>query len=172
MSARQEAIKEVIASRESGGDYNVVYGGKKMPLTEMTIGEIIRWQEEQVEAGATSTAAGKYQIILKTMKDLARKNPKDFGEDKLFDAKAQEWAADTLLNRRGWDKFESGKMTDEEMAFALAKEWASLPDPKTGKSYYDKDGVNKAHHTPEYILSVLNLVDASGPKIIEKEDEA
>ena len=109
MSARKEAIKEVIASRESGGDYNVVYGGKKMPLTEMTIGEVIRWQEEQAEAGAKSTAAGKYQIIAKTMKDLARRNPKDFGEDKLFDAAAQEWAANTLLARRGWEDFELGK---------------------------------------------------------------
>jgi muramidase (phage lysozyme) len=168
MSAKKEAIKEVIASKESGGDYEVVFGGKKIPLTQMTIGEVIAWQKEQAESGATSTAAGKYQIILKTMQDLARRNPKDFGEDRLFDEKAQEWAADTLLNRRGWDKFESGKITDEQMALALAKEWASLPDPNTGKSYYAKDGVNKSHHTPEHILSVLNLVDASGPKIIEK----
>jgi muramidase (phage lysozyme) len=166
MSARKEAIKETIASRESNGNYNVVYGNKEMPLTGMTIGEVIKWQEGQIEAGAKSTAAGKYQIIAKTMKDLARRNPEDFGEDKLFDATAQEWAADTLLARRGWDDFEAGKKTDEEMALALAKEWASLPDPSTGKSYYAKDGTNKSHHTPEYILSVLNLIEARPSKPI------
>lgn len=160
MSALQKAIKEVIASRESGGDYSVVYGGKKMPLTEMTIGEVIRWQEGQAEDGAKSTAAGKYQIIAKTMKDLSRRNPKDFGKDRLFDAATQEWAADALLARRGWGEFEAGEKSDEEMALALAKEWASLPDPRTGKSYYDKDGLNKSHHTVDHILSVLNLVEA------------
>jgi muramidase (phage lysozyme) len=159
MSKRQ-AAKELIASRESGGDYNVMYGGKKSPLTRMTIGEVIAYQEMLAKKGEASTAAGKYQIILKTMKDLNKKNPNDFGSDKLFDEKAQEWAADTLMDRRGWKDFEAGKKSTEDMALALSKEWASLPNPSTGASYYDKDGLNKSHHKVEDVFKVLNVIEA------------
>ena len=158
---RTGAILEMIAKHESGGNYNVVYGGNEMPLEKMTIGEVIAWQDMQAKQGAKSTAAGKYQIIGKTMKDLSRRNPKDFGEDRMFDAEAQEWAALTLMNRRGYDKFRKGEMSDEEFALELAKEWASLPDPATGKSYYDDDGLNKSHHKTEDVLKTLNVLEAS-----------
>jgi len=158
--SKKEAVKEMIAKHESGGDYSVVYGGGKLPLHNMTIGEVIAWQDMQAKKGAKSTAVGKYQIIAKTMKDLARRNPTDFAMDRLFDAEAQEWAADALLSRRGWDKYERGELSDKEMALELAKEWASLPDPSTGKSYYDKDGLNKSHHKVEDVFRVLNVVEA------------
>ncbi len=159
MSKRQ-AVKELIASRESGGDYDIMYGGKKTPLTRMTIGEVIAYQEMLAKKGDRSTAAGKYQIILKTMKDLSRRNPTDFGSDKLFDAEAQEWAADTLMDRRGWKDFETGKKSTKDMALELSKEWASLPDPSTGASYYEKDGLNKSHHKVEDVFKVLDVVEA------------
>lgn len=159
-NTRKQATKDLIAKHESGGDYNVVYGNKKMPLEKMTIGEVIAWQEMQAKQGAKSAAAGKYQIITKTMKDLSRRNPEDFGPDKLFNAEAQEWAADTLLERRGWSDYEAGKKTDEEMALDLAKEWASLPDPSTGRSYYDGDGLNQSHHAVTDVLKVLNVIEA------------
>jgi muramidase (phage lysozyme) len=158
--SRRQVVKELIASRESGGDYDIMYGGKKTPLTRMTIGEVIAYQEMLAKKGDKSTAAGKYQIILKTMKDLSKKNPKDFGPDKLFDAEAQEWAADTLMDRRGWKDFESGKKSTEDMALELAKEWASLPNPATGASYYEKDGLNKSHHRVEDVFKVLNVIEA------------
>jgi len=160
MSSKKQAVKDMIAKHESGGKYNVVYGGKEIPLEKMTIAEVMAWQDMMSKDGAKSTAVGKYQIIGKTMKDLSRRNPEDFGPDRLFDAEAQEWAADTLLERRGWSDFEQGKKTDQEMALELAKEWASLPDPSTGKSYYEKDGLNKSHHQVEDVFNVLNLVEA------------
>lgn len=158
MSKRQ-VLKDMIARHESNGNYNVVFGGKEMPLDKMTIGEVIAWQKMEAKKGAQSTAAGKYQIILKTMEDLSRRNPTDFGEDKLFDAEAQEWAADTLMDRRGYKDFESGQKSADDMALDLAKEWASLPDPRTGKSYYDMDGLNKSHHRVEDVFKVLNAVE-------------
>ena len=158
---RTGAILEMIAKHESGGDYNVMYGGEQAPLTKMTIGEVIAYQDYLAKQGADSTAAGKYQIIGKTMKDLSRRNPKDFGPERMFDAEAQEWAALTLMNRRGYGKFQKGEMSDEAFALELAKEWASLPDPSTGKSYYEKDGLNKSHHKTEDVLKTLNVLEGS-----------
>ena len=160
MTTKRKAVKDMIAKHESNGDYNVVYGGSKMPLNQMTIGEVIAWQEMQAKQGAKSTAVGRYQIIAKTMKDLSRRNPKDFGPGLLFTPEVQEWAADALLDRRGFKEFEAGSKTTEEMALELAKEWASLPDPSTGKSYYDADGLNKSHHKVEDVFKVLDVVEA------------
>lgn len=160
MTTKREAIKDMIAKHESGGSYNKVYGGKEIPLNKMTIGEVLAWQDMQAKKGAKSTAVGKYQIIQKTMKDLSRRNPTDFGVDTLFTPEVQEWAADTLMDRRGYKDFEAGTKSSEDMALELAKEWASLPDPSTGKSYYDKDGLNKAHHKVEDVFKVLDVVEA------------
>ena len=159
MTTKRKAIKDMIAKHESNGDYNVVYGNKKMPLEKMTIGEVIAWQDMMAKKGAKSTAVGKYQIIAKTMKDLSRKNPNDFGEGLLFDRMRQEWAADTLMDRRGYKEFEAGTKSREDMALELAKEWASLPDPSTGKSYYDGDGLNKSHHEVDDVFKVLDVVE-------------
>jgi muramidase (phage lysozyme) len=164
MSQSRTEVKELIARHESGGDYNVVYGGKSVPLTDMTIGEVIEWQRAQKAVGAESTAVGKYQIILPTLEDLARRNPKDFGEERKFNEAAQEWAADTLLDRRGFKKFEAGELDLTSMARELAKEWASLPDPETGKSYYDGDGLNKSHHDVNNVLATLQGVQEKGKK--------
>lgn len=158
--SKRKVLKDMIAKHESNGDYNTVYGGDKLPLSKMTIGEVMAWQDMKAEAGAKSTAVGRYQIISKTMKDLSRRNPKDFGPDLLFTPERQEWAADTLLDRRGYKDFEAGTKSREDMALELAKEWASLPDPNTGKSYYDKDGLNKSHHKVGDVFKVLDAVEA------------
>lgn len=163
MSKRQtkrQAVKEMIAKHESGGDYNVVIGGGKYPLQDMTLAEVRQLQEALVEQGKPSGAVGKYQIIGKTLKSIMDKNPKDFPPDRKFDAEAQEEAADILLDRRGFKKFENGEISTDKMALELAKEWASLPDPSTGKSFYDGDGINKSHHR---VSDVMKLLDAHFP---------
>lgn len=163
MSKRQtkrEAVKEMIAKHESGGDYNVVIGGGKYPLEDMTLSEVQELQEALVEQGKPSGAVGKYQIIGKTLESIMSRNPNDFPPERKFDAQAQEEAADILLDRRGFKKFENGEISTDKMALELAKEWASLPDPKTGKSYYDADGINKSHHR---VTDVVKLLDAYFP---------
>lgn len=159
-TTKRKAVKELIAKHESGGDYNVVIGGSRYPLEDMTLSEVRDLQEALVERGAPSGAVGKYQIIGKTLESIMRKNPKDFPPDRKFDAAAQEEAADILLDRRGFKKFENGELSTDKMALELAKEWASLPDPNTGKSFYDGDGINKSHHR---VTDVMKLLDAHFP---------
>lgn len=161
---KREAIKELIAKHESNGDYNIVIGGGRYPLEDMTLGEVRDLQEALVDSGAPSGAVGKYQIIGKTLESIMRKNPKDFPPDRKFDASAQEEAADILLDRRGFKKFENGEVSSEKMATELAKEWASLPDPKTGKSYYDGDGINKSHHRVGDVLKLLEAYFPNEPR--------
>lgn len=165
---KKQIIKDLIAKHESGGDYNVVYGGEKEPLTSMTLGDVLNWQKEQKKEGAKSTAAGKYQVIHKTLADIVRRNPKDMPLDRPFDEATQEEIADILLERRGWSDFEAGKLSDKEMAKELAKEWASLPDPETGKSFYEKDGLNKSHHSVKDVMNALNIVETSSVKKSEQ----
>lgn len=143
------AILAMIRSKESRGDYNVVYYGSKIkppkPLTQMTVGEVRAWQDQSVRAGSKSSAAGAYQIIRKTMDLLISEGALKRGE--LFSVAAQDRAAIALLKRRGLDTYKAGGMSAEAFANNLAKEWASFPvvtGSKKGRSYYAGDGLNKA----------------------------
>jgi hypothetical protein len=87
-------------------------------------------------------ATGRYQIIPKTLAGLmsgAYGNTGVSGND-LYDASAQDKLATALINKRlrqgGGDPFKT--------QFALSQEFASIANPYTGSSYYDKVGNNKA----------------------------
>lgn len=159
-------LKELIASKESDGNYNVLVGGDEANLTGVTVRSILELQDHMKEEGYKSTAVGKYQMIKSTIESLLYKpgteelrNPNDFNLDTKFDEKTQDWAADALINRR----MEAAKDTAEALgmplqvaeALELSKEWASLPDPRTDKSYYDGDGVNASHHKIGDVYRVL-----------------
>ena len=174
-TTRKEAMKNMIGGLESNGDYNIMVGGKKKPLTEMTIGEVLEMQSKM----DGDTAAGKYQIKESTLRSLVykpgenageysdkKRNPTNFSPDMLFDEATQEWAADAILDRRGWKDFEAGKITDKQMATNLAKEWASLPDPAKGAnaSHYGGDGKhdNATRASTDDVFKILNVVEAQG----------
>ena len=174
-TTKKEAMKKMIGGLESNGDYNIMVGGKKKPLTKMTIREVLEMQSKM----SGDTAAGKYQIKESTLRSLVYKpgenageysdkerNPSDFGPDRLFDEAAQEWAADAILDRRGWSDFTAGKITDKEMATNLAKEWASLPDPAKGAnvSHYGGDGKhdNATRASADDVFKILNVVETQG----------
>ena len=150
-----------IGWHESRGDYNAVWGGisKKdrppRPLTRMTIGEVLAWQDS-IDQLYRSEAAGVYQILEDTLADIYR--PAGFSLSDMFDENTQDALAIHLMRRRGLDKFRSGQMSAEKFANNLAKEWASLPlvsGPKRGRSYYAGDGLNKAGADPDEFLSVV-----------------
>jgi hypothetical protein len=58
------AIRNMIGKAESGGDYNVMVGGKKGDLTNMTLAQILEQQSKMTQRGSgfESSALGKYQI--------------------------------------------------------------------------------------------------------------
>ena len=157
-----QRLLDLIAKAESNGDYNIVYGGKRVPLTSMTIDEVRAWQDGYVSGQKlvnplrfASSAVGRYQIIRKTLDSLVAEM-KVSSADK-FDEAMQDRMALHLLRRRGLNAYLAGSLSPTNFADRLAKEWASLPVMATGRSYYDSDGVNKAHVKPEQMVEALRI---------------
>ncbi len=134
----QKALLDTIAWAEAG-QYNIMFGNK--PFTNyaahpVETGEMppkgFPW------SGGTSTAAGRYQFLYSTYKDLKGRGYFQTG----FNAEEQDKAGLYLLETKR-------KLSQDELVVAvnsdnlvlvwnkLAAEWASLPSSeKGGKSYY------------------------------------
>ena len=157
-------LLDFIAKYESGGDYNIVWGGIRRdnrpprPLITMTIGEVLDWQDS-IDPFYMSEAAGRYQIMEDTLRGLYREA--DLTLSDKYSADNQDRLAVALLRRRGLDAYMSGQITTNKFSNSLAKEWASLPvvtGPKKGRSYYAGDGLNKAHAPVDGFLSAVSSI--------------
>jgi muramidase (phage lysozyme) len=155
-------IREMIAAKESGGDYNVMVGGQKMDLTNMSIADVLAMQQQRI-AGGQNSAAGKYQIINSTLKGLVAEGGIDTSAK--FDQQMQDRLADMLIQKRGYSDYKSGKMSKEQFATNLSKEWAALPSGPGNQSYYAGVGNNKAHYSWDQVMGMqfANGGIASGP---------
>ena len=155
-------ILSLVFNLESGNNFNkwnpqTEFLPKK-PLTEMTIGEIMSVQESNFDNNGGAAGAG--QIKHGTFETLI--NNKVLTKDDIFDEGTQRRAHEFLLNRRGLDKYTTGKISAEEFGNRLAKEYASLPvitGDNRGKSYYFGKAGNKALALPETVLDVLGRED-------------
>ena len=161
-----DKLLDFIAKPESGGDYNIVYGGIKIkdrpkkPLTQMTIGEVLDWQDS-IDRFYPSEASGKFQIMEDTLRGLYKEAGLSLKD--LYNETNQRTLAIALLKRRGLDSFMSGKVTLVKFADNLSKEWASLPctikdrqgRPAKGQSYYAGDGLNRSHVSIQDFLNVV-----------------
>jgi len=154
-------LLDFIAKPESGGDYNIVWGGinpadrPKRPLVTMTIGEVLAWQDS-IDARYRSEAAGRYQILEDTLRGLYAEAGMSLSD--LFDAKGQDTLATALLFRRGLKDYLDDKISAEAFANRLAREWASLPlvtGTNKGRSYYAGDGLNKSHVSVDAFLAAV-----------------
>ncbi len=148
-------LLELIADKESGGDYNRVYGAghKTAALTDMTINEVIAWQKNYTDNGSASSAAGKYQIIRKTLTGL--KDEMGLTGNEKFDEAMQDHMATTLLERRGYDDLIAGTISEQDFMRNVSMEWAAAPEDMGGQSYYHGDGLNKALIAPETMLLAI-----------------
>lgn len=155
-------LLELIASGESNGDYNIVWGGirsydrPKKPLVEMTVQQVLDWQDF-IDRKYMSEAAGKYQIMEDTLRGLLHV----VDPDDLYDEETQDKLAVALMRRRGLDRYLSDEMSIWSFGNSLAKEWASLPvvsGRKRGSSYYAGDGLNKAHIDVDDFLKALRAI--------------
>lgn len=163
-------LLDFIADHESNGDYNIVWGGIKSadrprkPLTSMTIGEVLAWQDS-IDARYQSEAAGKYQIMEDTLRGLYAEAGMKLTD--LFDVSGQDRLGRQLLVRRGLNQYLAGTISTETFANNLAKEWASLPvvtGAKKGRSYYAGDGLNAAGVSVEpFLAAVREVKDAPAP---------
>lgn len=158
------AIPEVGTAGPEG--YGVIYGNKQgrlpKPLTEMTLDEV------QAAQGAWSknhgsSAAGRYQFMRATLKDLI--SQLGLRGSQTFSADLQDRLGYELLKRRGYLQFAAGTKPLRQFGNDLAKEWASLPVLTDiqgqkravirGETYYAGDGINKVQTTPEKVEDVL-----------------
>lgn len=157
-------LLQLIAEAESDGNYNAYFsnaGNTTIDLTSMTIGEVLAWQKDFIKQGNPSDAAGRYQIISPTLKSLIKEM--NLNQKQKFDQPMQDQMAMTLIERRGAADFINDKLSREEFAAQLAKEWAALPKvlgENPQESYYASDGLNKSLIS---ISEVLAVIDKVGP---------
>lgn len=161
-------IRKIETGKADASAYDVIYAHAQArlpkPITRMTVAELQHYQAN--DWPAKSTAAGAYQFMRATLKDLR----KELGllDGQVFEANLQDRLGYHLLKRRGYEQFMAGKIGTVEFGKRLAQEWASLPllapanGNSRGESYYDGDGLNKSLTTPETIEALLVKVKAAG----------
>jgi hypothetical protein len=141
-------LLDIIAAGESGSmGYDAANKGKAgdMPggypgLSKMTVDDVMRLQAKR-EVFAT----GRYQIIPSTLAGLMNGEYGETGvkSSDLYDASTQDKLVTALINKR----LKQGGSDPIKQQFALSQEFASIANPYTGSSYYDKGsnvGRNKA----------------------------
>lgn len=160
--AKHESESAAAKQNVSSGYDVVVWQASKVypptkPITTMTVFEVLSWQREAIAEtkqvyGSGYSAAGRYQVIRKTLQSL------DVNGNALFDKETQDVVGIMLLRRRGWDKWVKGELSTEVFADNISKEWASLPY-HTDRSYYDKDAHgNRSLVSRKEVIQVLNKI--------------
>nr|WP_316651533.1 hypothetical protein [uncultured Gellertiella sp.] len=160
------ALLDLIGKGESGGNYNAVYGNanSEHDLSQYTLDDILGEQQYARRKGAASTAIGKYQIIYKTLRGL--KAELGLSGSEKFTPQLQDKLGVALLHRRGLDAYKNGRISKKAFALSLSQEWASLPNPATGMSYYAGDGLNHSRIKRSTVYEALGLPPAQSTEPI------
>jgi len=153
---KTRGMLDFIGAIEGPAGYDDYYRGVSSspprPLTSMSIREVLAWQDS-IDASSRSEAAGRYQIMEDTLRELVI--AKGIDQNRRFDGATQDELAVLLLKRRGWD---TSRTDYVKIGNSIAHEWAALPlcsGIKTGKSAYDGLAGNSALTTCEAYLTVL-----------------
>jgi len=156
-------LLEFISNKESSkGDrgYNMVVGnvdiGNKK-LTEMTILEIYKLQSIIKSQYKKSGAVGKYQFVPITLKETVSQS-KNLGitNKTLFTPLTQDvLIKQRLINKRKYDQWKLGNLSDVEFAYELAKEFASIKVPGTNHGYYDATTSNVGTVNSSAVIDTL-----------------
>lgn len=154
-----KGLLDVIAMGEANrssphGEYGGMYSGIKNALNvaEMTIGQLKSYQKEQVAKGAKSSAAGRYQIINKSLPKYMQ--AANLTDDDMFSPENQDLMVSSLINKRAGDD-------PERIADLVANEFASVQN-KNGVGNYDGK-LNKATIERSAILNAVKQKDTFDP---------
>jgi len=149
-----------VGDKEAPGGFDQVYSGSKLappkPITTMSINELLAWQDASVAAGSESSAAGRYQIIRKTLRGLVAKMGLNGSET--FNQELQDRLAVELMNEAGLAQFKAGEITASEFGNRLSGVWAALPRVSgdgAGRSTYAGDGLNAATTSVDAFMGIL-----------------
>ncbi|MGJ8757444.1 hypothetical protein ACSFV5_07290 [Acinetobacter sp. HC8-3S] len=143
-------------SKRVKGDFQ----SKNIPnLTDMTIDEILKANEKPFGDSNRINAAGKYQIIASTLKNV-KKDMGLTGKEK-FTPELQDKMFMHLLPQSAKNYVE-GKSDNKKLAISdISSVWSSVANPNTGKTSH-QDGVNKA--SPQSVNRVSNALDYAKTK--------
>jgi muramidase (phage lysozyme) len=148
----QKALLNTIAGPESGGRYNVIYGGGKFDDFSKHPGQAVRIQTGP-NAGRTSSAAGKYQFLGSTWQDQAGKlGLPDFSPANQ-DKAAWNLAAETYKSKTGQD-LDAVLQSNDPAALAKVGQvlnpiWTSLPG-----------GIEQGTNTDRFVASYQRALNA------------
>lgn len=166
-------LLDFIASLEAPRGYNTIFGNHDVslgrPITSMTINDLLAAQSGWGDKWGSS-AAGRYQIIRKTLQGLRDKLKLTGNET--YSPDLQDRLAFHLLRERGYDQFMAGKMSTLDFATGVSREWASVPVlvemrgahgiVKRGDSYYHGDTKNKALTRADTFEAILRKIKLEG----------
>ena len=156
-ATRQPSALSTLIGRGEGGynSYNRGVagdsGGREIDFSQMTVGEIMRRQDLPRNDPQRLFAVGKFQIIPGTMEETVRALGID--RNARFTPELQErMFHDYLIDEkrpavRAFVTAPEGQGTpalQQRAQIALAQEFASVADPRTGRSYYDGDSAGNA----------------------------
>lgn len=157
MRAFDRPFLELVGAIEAPHGYDAVTGfapfRPEKPVTEMTIAEVMAWQERVKAAGAMSTAVGRFQFVFDTLEFLTRAY--EVPHDTILNRRTQDYLARVLLHRCG---FYERDHPIAELGDCLAGTWAALPilsGENRGRSRYKGKANNHARTTPEIVEAVL-----------------
>lgn len=143
-SAQGSSLLGLIRGAEADGNYNAVYGnpGNTRDLGQFTLDQILGFQQQARQRGLESTAVGGYQFLYKTLRGL--KKEMGLAGSEMFTPQLQDRMGMALLERRGLSAYRAGRISKRQFAHSLSQEWAAVPSPNTGRSFYAGDGLNAA----------------------------
>lgn len=155
-------LEDVIAKGE--GSYDSVnlgqrggYKSAKRPLESMTVKQVM-----DAQARGEFNAAGRYQLIKGTMADAVK--AMGLKGDEKFDKGLQDRIFKEYLisvKQPAIGDYISGKSGDLNGAVkAASREWASVENPDTGRSYYDGVANNKASTSAAEVAAALEKARA------------
>jgi hypothetical protein len=147
------------------GDYGTFNRGnagdaphQKIDFSRVTIGDLTALQKLPPGNPRRLFAVGKYQVVPTTMK--AAVSALAIGSNETFGPRLQEKVFRRYLidtKRPQVKAFITGGSSNLAAAqLALAQEFASVADPATGRSFYDRIGGNRASISAQQAANALN----------------
>ena len=139
-------------------------GGREVDFSQMTVGEVMRRQELPRSNPDALFAVGKFQMIPSTLRETVEALGVD--RNARFTPQLQErMFADYLIDekRPAVQAYITGRSGGgpglERAQIALAQEFASVADPRTGRSYYEGDRAgNSASITSAAVVGALDTM--------------
>jgi muramidase (phage lysozyme) len=148
-----QPLLDEISKSEGTRGYNDAFAHQHpgTDLSKMTFDQVRDLSKTQ----SGSSAIGRYQFMSYTLDGL--KQELGLKGDEAFTPALQDRLARRLLQRRGYDDWKAGKLSDQSFMHNLSQEWAGLTDPNTGRGFYP--GQTTGHSLAEQFAALKSERD-------------